>query len=39
MFALRQVTALLCAAALLGCSPDSGSGVLAPSDLLRAEDE
>jgi hypothetical protein len=34
MFALRQVTTLLSAAALLGCSPDSGSGVLAPSDVL-----
>ncbi|MFN2567180.1 MAG: hypothetical protein ABR499_19465 [Gemmatimonadaceae bacterium] len=31
MFALRRTATLLCAAAVLGCSPDSGSDVLAPS--------
>jgi hypothetical protein len=34
MFALHRGAILLCAAAVVGCSPDSRSGVLAPSDVL-----
>ncbi|MFN2566610.1 MAG: hypothetical protein ABR499_16560 [Gemmatimonadaceae bacterium] len=34
MSALHRTATVLCAAALLGCSPDSGSDVLAPPDVL-----
>ncbi len=34
MFALHRAATVLCAAAALGCSPDSGSDVLAPLDVL-----
>ncbi len=34
MSVLHRTATLLCAAAVLGCSPDSGTDVLAPSDVL-----
>jgi hypothetical protein len=34
MSALNRTATMLCAAALLGCTPDSGPDVLAPSDVL-----
>src|SRR5688572_24993946 len=34
MFALHRGATLLCAAAVVGCSPDSRSDVLGPSDVL-----